>query len=48
VDDKDYQPPFGFTDKLDKLTIKLAQPNMTADEEKLFEQNTQEAKDAVQ
>ncbi len=23
VDDTDYQPPFGFTGKLDKLTIKL-------------------------
>ena len=24
VDDNDYQPPFRFTGKLDKLTIKLA------------------------
>ena len=26
VDDKDYQPPFRFTGKLDKLTIKLMPP----------------------
>ncbi len=26
VDDKDYQPPFRFTGKLGKLTIKLAEP----------------------
>ena len=29
VDDKDYQPPFRFTGKLDKLTIKLG-PNQNA------------------
>jgi arylsulfatase A-like enzyme len=34
VDDKDYQPPFRFTGKLDKLTIKLEPPKMTAEEEK--------------
>ena len=33
VEDKDYKPPFRFTGKLDKLTIKLG-PNqmMTADQ----------------
>ena len=31
VDDNDYQPPFRFTGKLDKLTIKLVPPKMTAD-----------------
>ena len=30
VDDKDYQPPFRFTGKLDKLTIKL-EPAQVAD-----------------
>ena len=30
VDDKDYQPPFRFTGKLDKLTIKLG-PSQLAD-----------------
>jgi arylsulfatase A-like enzyme len=34
VDDKDYQPPFRFTGKLDKLTIKLQPPNTTAEDEK--------------
>jgi len=29
VDDKDYQPPFRFTGKLDKLTIKLEPPQLT-------------------
>ena len=33
VDDKDYQPPFRFTGKLDKLTIKLDEPKRTAAEE---------------
>jgi arylsulfatase len=48
VDDKDYQPPFRFTGKLDKLTIKLVPPKMTATEEKLLQQKTQEAKNAAQ
>jgi arylsulfatase A-like enzyme len=48
VDDNDYQPPFRFTGKLDKLTIKLLPPKMTAEEEKLLNQKTQEAKDASQ
>jgi arylsulfatase len=30
VDDNDYQPPFRFTGKLDKLTIKLG-PTQLAD-----------------
>jgi arylsulfatase len=34
VDDKDYQPPFRFTGKLDKLTIKLEPAKMAAEEEK--------------
>jgi arylsulfatase A-like enzyme len=34
VDDKDYQPPFRFTGKLDKLTIKLEPSKMTAKDEK--------------
>ena len=48
VDDKDYQPPFRFTGKLDKLTIKLEPPKMTAEEEKLLQQKTQEARTAAQ
>ena len=34
VDDKDYQPPFRFTGKLDKLTIKLGPNQMPAEDEK--------------
>jgi arylsulfatase len=48
VDDKDYQPPFRFTGKLDKLTIKLEPPKRTAAEEKLLQQKTQEARTAAQ
>jgi arylsulfatase len=48
VDDKDYQPPFRFTGKLDKLTIKLEEPKRSAEEQKLLGRKTQEAKNAVQ
>src|SRR4030095_7852606 len=34
VNDKDYQPPFRFTGKLDKLTIKLGPNQTTAEEQK--------------
>jgi arylsulfatase A-like enzyme len=34
VDDKDYQVPFRFTGKLDKLTIKLGPSQMVADDQK--------------
>jgi hypothetical protein len=38
VDDKDYQVPFKFTGKLNKLTIKIDRPKLTAaDEAKLRE-----------
>ena len=46
VDDNDYQPPFRFTGKLDKLTIKLVPP--TPEQAKEFEQKEQEAKNAAQ
>jgi arylsulfatase len=36
VDDKDYQVPFKFTGKLNKLTLKIDRPKLTsADIEKL-------------
>ena len=41
VDDNDYQPPFAFTGKLDKLTIKLVPPERTAEEENLIRKQTQ-------
>ena len=46
VDDNDYQVPFRFTGKLDKLTIKLDLPN--AAEEKLLQQKAQETKNKAQ
>ncbi|HEY5894900.1 MAG TPA: arylsulfatase [Chthoniobacterales bacterium] len=48
VDDSDYQPPFRFTGKLAKLTIKLEPPKMTADEEKLLKEKTQTVRNAGQ
>jgi hypothetical protein len=34
VEDNDYQPPFRFTGKLDKLTIKLGPSQLTAGDQK--------------
>jgi arylsulfatase len=34
VEDKDYKPPFRFTGKLDKLTIKLGPNQMMASDQK--------------
>jgi arylsulfatase A-like enzyme len=48
VDDKDYQPPFRFTGKLDKLTIKLVEPKRTAAEEDLIKKQTQAIRNAAQ
>jgi arylsulfatase len=48
VEDNDYQPPFRFTGKLDKLTIRLFPPKMTAGQEKHLKQATQEARNAAQ
>ena len=40
VDDSDYQVPFKFTGKIDKLTIKVTPPVLTPEDEKrLNEQN---------
>ena len=47
VDDKDYQLPFRFTGKLDKLTVKL-EPKMTAEKQNLIKKTTQEARNASQ
>ena len=40
VEDKDYQPPYRFTGKIDKLTVKLLP--LDAAEEKLLQQNVKE------
>ena len=42
VDDNDYQIPFRFTGKLNKLTIRLVPPEMTAAEDDLLRKRTQE------
>ncbi len=41
VDDHDYQVPFRFTGKLVKLTIKLQPPKLSAEEEKLLQEQGQ-------
>ena len=48
VDDKDYDVPFKFTGTVDKLTVKLVPPKLTAAEQKELEKKTQEAKNAAQ
>ena len=46
MDDNDYEPPFRFTGKLDKLTIKLEE--MTPAEEKHLAAGAQGVKNAAQ
>jgi arylsulfatase A-like enzyme len=46
VDDKDYQVPFAFTGKIDKLTISLEPPKLTGDDKKKLEAAYQAAQDA--
>jgi len=38
VDDNDYKVPFHFTGKIDKVTIKLGPPQLTADDQKTKEE----------
>ena len=46
VDDNDYQPPFRFTGKVDKLTVKLIP--LKAAEEKLLQQKAQDSRNKAQ
>ena len=46
MDDKDYQVPFRFTGKLDKLTVALDRPQLTAEDIKQLEQAQKGAADA--
>jgi arylsulfatase A-like enzyme len=46
VEDNDYQPPYRFTGKIEKLTVKLVPLN--AAEEKLLQQKAQDAKNKAQ
>ena len=41
VDDKDYQVPFTFTGKLNKLSIKIERPQLTPEDEKLLREQGQ-------
>ena len=46
VDDDDYQPPFRFSGKVDKLTVKLV--SLKAAEEKLLQQKAQDTRNKAQ
>ncbi len=46
IDDNDYLPPFRFTGKLDKLTIKLEE--LSAAQERLLKEKAQAARNAAQ
>jgi hypothetical protein len=37
----DYQVPFRFTGKLDKLTLKIDRPKLTPEDERRLEQDAQ-------
>jgi hypothetical protein len=45
VDEQDYQVPFKFTGKIDKLTIKLEPPVLTPEDEKRLKEAAQRAED---
>ena len=46
VDDHDYQVPFAFTGRLDKLTISIDRPKLTPEDEKRLMQGAASAADA--
>ena len=46
VDDSDYQVPFAFTGKIDKLTIAVAPPVLTEDDKKKLIEAEKAAQDA--
>ena len=46
VDDHDYQVPFAFTGKIDKLTIALDEPKLTQDDVQKLEAAYRAAQDA--
>jgi arylsulfatase len=46
VDDRDYQVPFAFTGKIDKLTIALDEPKLTPDDVQKLETAYRAAQDA--
>ena len=46
VDDQDYQVPFAFTGKIDKLTIAVEPPMLTPEDEKKLMEAYRAAQDA--
>jgi arylsulfatase len=46
VDDNDYQVPFAFTGKIDKLTIDLEPPRLTPDDVQKLEAAYRATQDA--
>jgi hypothetical protein len=46
VNDEDYKPPFTFTGKLNKLTIKVDLPQLTPEDIKRLEESMKQAADA--
>jgi arylsulfatase len=46
VDDQDYQVPFNFTGTIDKLTISLAEPQLTPADMQKLKQASASAADA--
>jgi len=45
VDDKDYQVPFKFTGKLDKLTLTIDRPKLSPEDIKRLKEGTAKATD---
>jgi hypothetical protein len=45
VDDRDYQVPFKFTGKVDKLTIKIDRPKLTPEDVKRLSEAAEKAGD---
>jgi hypothetical protein len=46
VDDQDYQVPFAFTGKIDKLTFAIEPPRLTPDDQKKLMEAARSAGDA--
>ena len=46
VDDHDYQVPFKFTGKLNKLTLKIERPQLTPEDEKRLMEGSQRSNKA--
>jgi arylsulfatase len=45
IDDRDYQVPFKFTGKIDKLVIAVEKPKLTPEDEKRLREGYEKAQD---